>query len=85
MLAPWKKNYDQSGQHIKKQKHYFANKGPYSHNYVFPVVLCGCESWITTNCNIFKEMGTPDHITYLLKILYVGQEETELDMEQWTD
>ena len=30
-------------------------------------------------------MGTPDHITYLLKVLYVGQEETELDMEQWTD
>ena len=28
MLAPWKKSYDQSGQHIKKQRHYFANKGP---------------------------------------------------------
>ena len=48
VLAPWKKNYDQSWQHIKKQKHYFANKGPYSHDYVFPVVLCGCESWTTT-------------------------------------
>ena len=28
MLAPWKKSYDQPRQHIKKQKHYFANKGP---------------------------------------------------------
>ena len=29
-LAPWKENYDKSRQHIKKQRHYFANKGPYS-------------------------------------------------------
>ena len=28
--APWKKSYDQSRQHIKKQRHYFANKGPSS-------------------------------------------------------
>ena len=26
--TPWKKSYDQSRQHIKKQRHYFANKGP---------------------------------------------------------
>ena len=30
MLAPWNKNYDQPRQHIKKQRHYFANKGPSS-------------------------------------------------------
>ena len=29
MLAPWKKSYDKPRQHIK-QRHYFANKGPYS-------------------------------------------------------
>ena len=29
-LAPWKKNYDKPRQHIKKQRHYFANKGPYN-------------------------------------------------------
>ena len=29
-LAPWKKSYDKSRQFIKKQKHHFANKGPYS-------------------------------------------------------
>ena len=28
MLSPWKESYDQPRQHIKKQKHYFANKGP---------------------------------------------------------
>ena len=27
MLAPWKKSYDQPRQHIKKQRHYFTNKG----------------------------------------------------------
>ena len=35
MLATWKKSYDQSRQCIKKQKHYFANKGPYSQGYCF--------------------------------------------------
>ena len=34
-LAPWKENYDKSRQHIKKQRHYFANKGPYSQSYGF--------------------------------------------------
>ena len=29
-LAPWKKSYDQPRQHITKQRHYFANKGPSS-------------------------------------------------------
>ena len=31
-----------------------------------------------------KEMGMPDHLTSLLRNLYVGQEETEPDMEQLT-
>ena len=35
MLTPWKKSYDQLRQHIKKQRHYFANKGPSSEDYVF--------------------------------------------------
>ena len=34
-LAPWKKSYDQPRQHIKKQRHYFANKGPSSQGYGF--------------------------------------------------
>ena len=29
-LAPWKKSYDQPSQHIKKQRHYLANKVPSS-------------------------------------------------------
>ena len=34
-LTPWKKSYDQHRQHIKKQRHYFANKGPSSQGYGF--------------------------------------------------
>ena len=40
--TPWKKSYDQPRQHIKKQRHYFANKVKAM---VFPVVMYGCESW----------------------------------------
>ena len=35
MLAPWKKSYDKSRQHIKKQRHHFANKGAYSQSHGF--------------------------------------------------
>ena len=45
MLAPWKKSYDKYRQHIKKQRHYFANKGLSSQTYGFPSQTYGCESW----------------------------------------
>ena len=35
MLTPWKESYDQPRQHIKKQRHYFANKCPSSQSYGF--------------------------------------------------
>ena len=35
MLTPWKESYDKPRQHIKKQGHYFANKGPSSQGYGF--------------------------------------------------
>ena len=35
MLTPWKESYDQPRQHIKKQRHYFSNKGPSSQGYGF--------------------------------------------------
>ena len=34
-LAPWKKSYGQPRQHIKKQRHYFTNKGLSSQSYGF--------------------------------------------------
>ena len=45
MLTPWKKSYDQPRKHIKKQRHYFTNKGPLVKGMVFPVVMYGCEGW----------------------------------------
>ena len=55
MLTPWKKSYDKPRQNIKKQRHYFANKGPSSQSYGFS---CGHvwiwelnykESWVSKN------------------------------------
>ena len=55
MLTPWKESYDQLTQCIKKQRYYFANKGPSSQGYGFS---CGhvwmwkldCEeSWVLKN------------------------------------
>ena len=43
--CPWQDSYDQPRLHIKKQRHHFANKGPTSQGYGFPVVIYGCESW----------------------------------------
>ena len=45
MFAPWKKSYDQPRQHMKKQRHNLADKGLSSQSMVFPVVMCGYESW----------------------------------------
>ena len=41
-FAPWKENHDKPRQHVKKQKHHFANKV-----HMFPVVMYKCESWTT--------------------------------------
>ena len=55
MLAPWKKNYDQSRQQIKKQRHYFANKGlssqslGFSSSHVWMWKLDYKESWALKN------------------------------------
>ena len=45
----WKKSYNQTRQHIKMQRHYFANKVMVCKSLVkvvvFPVVMHGCKSW----------------------------------------
>ena len=45
MLALRKKSYDKPRQHVKKKRHHFANKGPYSQAMVFPVVMYEYENW----------------------------------------
>ena len=55
-LTPWKKSYDQCRKHIKKQRHYFANKGQssqsygFSSNHVWMWELDYKESWALKNC-----------------------------------
>ena len=55
ILAPWKKSYQQPRQHIKKQRHYFVNKGPSSQSYDFSSShaqmweLDYKESWVLKN------------------------------------
>ena len=55
MLTPWKESYDQPRQHIKKQRHYFVNKGPSSQGYSFSSghvckwELDYKESWVLKN------------------------------------
>ena len=55
MLAPWKKSYDKPRQRIKKQRHYFADKGLYNQSYGFSSShvqmweLDHKESWVLKN------------------------------------
>ena len=44
-FIPWKKSYDQLRQHIQKQRHYFANKGPSSQGYGVSSSHVWIESW----------------------------------------
>ena len=55
MLASWKKSYDQSGQFVKKQRHYFANRVHLVKAMVFPVVMYGCENWTIKKAEV-KEL-----------------------------
>ena len=54
-LAPWKESYDKSRQHIKKQRHYFAQKGPssqdngFSSSHVWMWELDYKERWVLRN------------------------------------
>ena len=63
-LTPWKESYDQTRQHIKKQRHYFANKGLSSQGYGFSsghVVRVGlwrklsAEELMLLNCGIAED------------------------------
>ena len=42
-LVPWKKSYDKPRQHIKNQRHHFADKVCLVKAMAFPVVMYGCE------------------------------------------
>ena len=65
-LAPWKKSYDQPRQLIKKQRHYFANRGPSSQSYGFSSSHVwmweldykeswALKKWMVLNCGVGDE------------------------------
>ena len=54
---------------LKKQESF--RKTPISSSLTTPMPLT---VWVTANWKILKEMGIPDHLTYLLRNLYAGQE-----------
>jgi len=54
IYLPWKKSYDQPREHIEKQRHYFANKGPSRKATVFPVVMYGFESWTVKKAECWR-------------------------------
>ena len=52
----------------------------------FTLLLLGADYFLsTTNWKILKEMGIPDHLTYLLRNLYAGQEATVRTRHGTTD
>ena len=72
MPTPWKESYDQPRQHIKKQRHYFAKKGPSSHGYGMDVKVglwrkLSAEELMLLNCGIgedsWKSLGLQEDPT----------------------
>jgi len=70
MLAPWKKSYDKPRQHIKKLRHYFANKGPSSQGYALSSSHVqmgeldhkngwGIKELMLLNCGVGEDSGVP--------------------------
>ena len=79
MFASWKKHYDQCRQHIKKQRHYFANKFPSSQSYGFSSShiwkweLDFKESWVLKNWWIWtvvleKTLESPSDCTEIQSV-----------------
>ena len=80
-LTPWKKSYDQHRQHIQKQSHYFANKGPstqsfgFSGSHVWAWVLdykenWGLKNWCFWTVVLDKTLDSPLDCKEIQLILY---------------
>ena len=59
----WKESYDKPRQHIKKQRHHFADKGPYSQNYGFS----SSHVWMWDLNH--KESWAPNNLCFLTVVL----------------
>ena len=75
MLALWKKSYDKTRRHIKKHRHYFADKGLYSRSYGFsPLIMHDCEL-------DYKKGWAPKN-WYLLTVVLEKTFESPLDCKE---
>ena len=73
MLTPLKESYDQPRQHIKKQRHYFVNKGPSSQSYGFS----SSHGWM----RYYKESWVPKN-RYFWTVLLKKTLESPLDCKE---
>ena len=58
-LTPWKKSHDQPKQHIKKQRHCFANKVHLVKDMVFPVVTYRCAAAAAKSLPLYPTLCDP--------------------------
>ena len=93
-LTPWKKFYDQPRQHIKKQRHYFVNKGPSSQGYGFSsghvwMRELDCEEgWVPKNWCFWtvvleKSLASPLDCKEIPPVHPKGDQSWVLDREAW--
>ena len=54
MLAPLKESYDKTRRCIKKQRHHFPIKSPYTESFIFPVVMYRNETWTIKKAEHWK-------------------------------
>ena len=60
---------------LKKQRHFFANKGPSSQSYGFPVVMYGCESWTISRKLSDKELMFQHQLMLIRPLRALGLQE----------
>ena len=56
MIASWQESYDKPKQHVEKQRHHFAVKGPYNQGYGLSSSCVQCESWTIKKRQNTKEL-----------------------------
>ena len=68
-LVPWKKSYDKPSQHIKEQRHYFADKGLYNQYFIMiAATVCAI-----LNCGKYQFHTLVKISWYTRELRYSGQ------------
>ena len=78
MITPWKQSYDQPRHHVKKQRHYFADKSPSSQEYGFS----SSHVWMTIFFILFAAKDEEALLTKIEKLYTVSKQDLELTVAQ---